>query len=70
MQDQWKICVTACFCLIDRIDHAGDLHVIGKSPGDDLAGIQVHDAGEANKSGNGSYVCDVCTPDSIWNAPD
>ena len=44
---------------------AGDFHIVGKRPGNDLAGVESHDAGKINKSVPGPDVGDISAPDSI-----
>ena len=65
MKDQRGIGVASGFGLFDGFYDAGDLHGFGERPGDDLAGVKVHDAGEVNESVRRPDVGDVRAPDGI-----
>lgn len=65
MKDQWEVGVASGFGLFDGFYDAGDLHGFGERPGDDLAGVKVHDAGEVNESVRRPDVGDVRAPDGI-----
>jgi len=57
--------IAAGFCFVHGIDDAGDFHVVGKRPGDDFAGVKIHDAGKVNKSVPSPDVGDIGAPDGI-----
>ena len=65
VEDEGQIGIAPGFCLVDGIDHKGSPQGFRQGPGDDLAGIQVHNTGEVNEAAPGPYVGDIGTPDSI-----
>lgn len=68
VENQGKHCFTASFCFIDCINHTGHVHGLRKSPGNDLAGIQIHDTCKVYESVKGPNISNVSTPDSVGTA--
>ena len=65
MKDQRFISIAASFRFVNGINHTEDFHLIGKGPGDDLVGEEIHDARKVNKAINSPDVGYIGTPDGI-----